>query len=116
VSVDRAVAIDAENEAKGWSSYLMETLPRLDDLVATGRPDEVQLAIIRTAEKVGDVFRFKLFDRDGYMTLVSDELAYASESPSDREHSRTAAAVLATGVAEVSLKDGVGKANRPPLF
>jgi diguanylate cyclase (GGDEF)-like protein len=50
------------------------------------------------------------------MTLVSDEAAYASESATAREHSAKAAEVLRTGISNVSLNDGTGKKNRPPLY
>ena len=85
------------------------------NLIATGRPDASQLERIATAEKVGDVFRFKLFDRRGVMTLVSDEAAYAIERPRRRAHAK-AVEVMRTGISNVSLNDGTGKKNRPPIY
>ena len=115
-TVNRAVSADAEHKARDWADYFIEHMPELDRLIVTGMPDADQLARLTVAEKIGDVFRFKLFDSTGAMTLVSDEAAYANESASAREHSTKAADVLRTGVASIAVKDGTGRQNRPPLF
>jgi hypothetical protein len=115
MTVKHAVAVDAERKARSWSSYFIDTMPALDDLISSGSPDESQIRVISAAEKIGDVFRFKLFDKNGDMTLVSDELAYSAEGASNREHSAKAAEVLRSGVSNISLNDGTGKPNRPPL-
>ena len=114
-AVDKAVSVDAERKARDWAHYFIGEMPALDQLIAAGRPDATQLAVIATAETVGDVFRFKLFDREGRTTLVSDEAAYVKEGAT-YEHSAKAAAVLETGVSNISLNDGAGKKNRPPLY
>ena len=114
-TVNRAVSADADHKARGWAAYFIEHMPNLDALIATGRPDASQLERIATAEKVGDVFRFKLFDRRGIRTLVSDEAASTNERTSSGEDSK-ATEVLRTGISNVSLNDGTGKKNRPPLY
>lgn len=115
-TINRAVSTDADYKARGWAAYYIEHMPNLDALIATGSPDASQLERIAMAEKVGDVFRFKLFDRRGVMTLVSDEATYASESATAREHNAKAADVLRTGISNVSLNDGTAKKNRPPPY
>ena len=91
------------------AGYFIEQMPELDELIASGKPDTNQLDRIAAAERIGDVFRFKLFDKQGAVTLVSDEAAYAIEDASSREHSAKAAEVLRTGISNVSLNDGTGK-------
>ncbi|HEV2898416.1 MAG TPA: bifunctional diguanylate cyclase/phosphodiesterase [Pseudaminobacter sp.] len=115
LTVNKAVSVDADRKARDWADYFIGNMPRLDELIASGRPDAAQLAVIATAENVGDVFRFKLFDRDGRTKLVSDEAAYVKEGAT-HEHSAKAAAVLETGISNISLNDGTGKKNRPPLY
>ena len=115
-TVNRAVSADADHKARGWAAYFIEHMPNLDELIATGKPDASQLERIATAEKVGDVFRFKLFDRRGVRTLVSDEAAYAIEIASTGGDDANAVEVLRTGISKVSLNDGTGKKNRPPLY
>lgn len=115
-TINRAVSADADHKARGWAAYFIEHMPNLDELIATGRPDASQLERIATAEKVGDVFRFKLFDRRGVRTLVSDEAAYAIEIASTGGDDANAVEVLRTGISKVSLNDGTGKKNRPPIY
>jgi diguanylate cyclase (GGDEF)-like protein len=115
-TVNRAVSADADHKARGWAAYFIEHMPNLDELIATGKPDASQLESIATAEKVGDVFRFKLFDKRGVRTLVSDEAAYAIEIASTGGDDANAVEVLRTGISKVSLNDGTGKKNRPPLY
>ena len=115
LAVDRAVALDAEQKARSWADYFIRATPELDALLRVGSLTETQLAVVKTAEKVGDVFRFKLFDDAGGVVLVSDEAVYNAE-PLPREHSEKALEVASTGMANVSLNDGTGKLNRPPLY
>lgn len=116
LAVDRAVRVDAEAKGRQWAEYFIETMPRLGEIMSTGRLDEEQHAVLTSAERVGDVFRFKLFDQHGGVVLASDEFDYNADPVVDREHSATAAAVIATGVSNVSVNDGTGVQNRPPLY
>ena len=114
-AVDRAVKMDAEEKAADWAAYFIDTLPGIEALVTTGELDPDQREVISTAEKLGDVFRFKLFDQKGGLVLVSDEIEDAGLA-AEREHSEKAAGVLASRQSNISLNDGTGKANRPPLY
>ena len=116
VAVEHAVMTDAEQKAQGWTDYFFQTMPGLEDLLITGRLNESQARVVEAAEKLGDVFRFKLFDRNGGVVLVSDEAAYDAEAPATREHSDIALGVLSSGISNISLNDGSGKQNRPPLY
>ena len=115
-AVERAVAVDAERKAAQWSEYFIETMPRIASLTETGALEPDQLEVVRAAEKLGDVFRFKLFDERGGLVLVSDEAMFNLEAPGEREHSDKAATVVLTGKSNISVNDGTGKANRPPLY
>jgi diguanylate cyclase (GGDEF)-like protein len=111
-AVNRAVSADGEHKAREWASYFIEQMPNLNRLITTGSPDASQRERIATAEKIGDVFRFKLFDRQGDLTLVSDESASAVSDDGNAK----ALEVMRTGTSKVSLNDGTGKKNRPPLY
>jgi diguanylate cyclase (GGDEF)-like protein len=114
-AVNRAVSADAEHKAREWAGYFIEQMPNLDRLIATGNPDARQNEIIRTAAKVGDVFRFKLYSQRGDLTLVSDEGASTVLKASE-DDSASAVAVMSTGISKVSLNDGAGKESRPPIY
>jgi diguanylate cyclase (GGDEF)-like protein len=111
-AVNRAVSADGEHKARQWAAFFIEQMPNLNRLIVTGSPDASQRERIATAEKVGDVFRFKLFDRAGDLTLVSDESAFAVSDDGNVK----ALEVMRTGISKVSLNDGTGKKNRPPLY
>jgi len=115
-AVGEAVKADAVEKATGWADYFIQAMPRLEDVLTIGKLDSDQAQIVNQAESIGNVFRFKLFDEKGGTVIVSDETSYVTEAASDREHSRTAAAVLASGISDISMKDGTGKADRPPLY
>src|SRR5688572_18602454 len=115
-AVDRAVAVDAERKAADWADYFIETMPRISALTETGALEPDQLEVVSAAEKLGDVFRYKLFDKQGGLVLVSDEAMFNLEAPGEREHSDKAATVVQTGRSNISVNDGTGKANRPPLY
>ena len=74
VAVNHAVSADAEQKAQQWAKFFIEEMPNLNQLITTGSPDPIQLERMTSAAKIGDVFRFKLFDRQGHLTLVSDEV------------------------------------------
>lgn len=112
IAVNRAVSADAEYKAREWASYFIEQMPNLNRLIETGSPDASQLERIATAEKVGDVFRFKLFDRRGVLTLVSDESTFTLSEDGNAK----ALEVLRRGISIVSLEDGTGKENRLPVY
>jgi diguanylate cyclase (GGDEF)-like protein len=111
-AVNRAVSADAEHKAREWAGYFIEQMPNLNRLIETGSPDASQLERIATAEKIGDVFRFKLFDRQGVLTLVSDEGSFTVSE----DGNASAVEVMRTGISKVSLQDGTGKENRPPVY
>ncbi len=113
---DRAIEKDAETKARGWANYFAETLPGLPQLIETGKTTPEQLAIIRSSEKIGNVFRFKLFDAQGRLVLASDEVEKAPRDISLREHNPEALAVLQSGASDIEVKDGRDKPNRPDLY
>ncbi len=113
---DRAIAKDAEHKARGWANYFAETLPGMPQLIETGRTAPEQLAFIRSSEKIGSVFRFKLFDGQGRLVLVSDEVEKAPQDASLRTHNPSALAALQSGQSDIQVKDGRGRPDRPDLY
>jgi diguanylate cyclase (GGDEF)-like protein len=75
---------------------------------------------------VGDVFRFKFFDREGRLLLTSDDLdaadplavARAAGSSIGAHHAGTEAVkrIVLGGANFVETKSGVGRPNRPALY
>lgn len=115
-TVDYAVGADATQKALKWSTHLAHTIPDLEELIATGRVTSDQLHELEEASHIGDIFRFKLFDSEGSLVLISDELARNLEAGAQSDHNGNAAMVLQTGEPELSINDGTNKENRPPLY
>jgi diguanylate cyclase (GGDEF)-like protein len=67
-------------------------------------------------QQVGRVFRYKIFDPDGRLRLVSDELqAFGTDRQNLTEHNAPAARAIAAGQPLVMAKTGKPP-NRPPYF
>lgn len=115
-TVDRAVSSDASRKATDWAEYMKQKVPDLKELIVTGKPTDVQIREIRESSKAGDVFRFKLFNADGNLVLVSDELEAAGGEFVMGDHSGKASEVLETGDIQLVFGDGTHKANRPDLY
>ena len=116
-AVDRAVVADAKDKAIHWADYFLTVMPDLDELIAKGEPTGEQQHVIEAAQKVGGVFRFKLYDVTGRQMLVSDDAATADEGDDDesRDHNAEAAEALAGGEPIINISDE-HEAGMPPLF
>ncbi|MEQ1899593.1 MAG: bifunctional diguanylate cyclase/phosphodiesterase [Devosia sp.] len=117
-AVERAVVADAQAKAQQWSDYFLKAMYNVDDLIATGRLDPEQARIVQTAEKLGDVFRFKLYDATARTVLVSDDLTMRGQGTEEEavDFNAEAAEAIEQGVSAIEIQDGTGKANRPPLY
>ncbi|GAB4535909.1 MAG: hypothetical protein Tsb0019_37360 [Roseibium sp.] len=115
-SVDAVIRDNAQHKAINWANYLSESLPNLSDLIETGQVSAEQRRFIETAVHVGDVFRFKLFNADAQMVLISDELGKPLEPGARTDHNGHARAVLDAGSAIIDVQDGRQKENRPNLY
>lgn len=115
-AVERAVYRGAISTSERWATFFAENMPRLPEALA-GQVDTEQVAYVHSVEKMGDVFRFKLFDGEGRLVFVSDEVEklLAGEAlPVEEEP--FAQNVLKSGVPFAEVADGTGKKNRPPLY
>ena len=93
---------EAEATARAWAADLDDGLgDDLTSLLARKPPSEAARATLARARRVGDVFRYKLFDASGRLVFTSDDL----QRPEDLEEtlaghrgsSAIAAAILAGG-------------------
>jgi diguanylate cyclase (GGDEF)-like protein len=116
-AVDRAVVVDARDKAQHWADYFLGAMPDLDGLIARGEPTVEQIDIIEAAQKIGDVFRFKLYNTAARQVLVSDDAKKADEGDDveSPDHNDEAAEALETGVPIINISDE-HEAGMPPLF
>lgn len=124
-SAERQLRADAEHIALQYANYLADTTPGLDALLA-GKPVQAEtLTQLRRLRRVGDVFRFKLFNRDGIQLLVSDDLDRRDAEVVHRgislaEHqgaaNRAVQDLVLSGQRHIELKSGAGQVDRPAAY
>ncbi len=116
---------DAEVTALRYAEVVAATVPGLDEVFEGAAPRGETLQQLRRLRQVGEIFRFKLFDREGRQLLVSDVLdqggaADAPPGPSIAEHQGqrnvNVQQIVLGGSNFIELKSGAGKADRPPWY
>lgn len=115
-TVDFAVSSDASRKAADWAEYMTTKIPDIEKLIVSGKPTKLQALEIAESSNVGDVFRFKLFNADAHLVLVSDKLQTSGGELVLGDHNGKAAKVLKTGEIQLEFGDGTQKENRPDLY
>ncbi len=115
-TIDHLLYRDAVSTGHSWASYLAQNIGDLGAIAQGKKPSAASMAFFERAQKVGNVFRYKIFDRDGRLRLVSDELtAFGTDAQNLGEHNADAARAIAAGRPLVIAKEGKPPA-RPPFF
>jgi diguanylate cyclase (GGDEF)-like protein len=115
---------EAEQVSIGYARFIGQAVPGLDTLFDAGRAGPDTLAELKRLRRMGDVFRFKLFSRDGHQRIVSDDLdlpdplAARQGAMLGSHHGANAhvAQIVLGGANFVETQSGAGKAGRPPLY
>ncbi len=114
---DRILARQAEQAALTWSRYISQQLSRMEEILAGTKLTKDDQAFLTGVRQFGQVFRFKLFDAQGRLRLVSDDLNVAkANGPSLTDHNAKAAAVVTTGTFHTEMHEGKGKFDRPDFY
>lgn len=121
-TADKVITVQAERTSIAWANYLGAQLHRIKDIADGADLTLAEQDFLAGARKFGDIFRFKLFDPQGSLRLVSDDLHSSRiNTPITDSHSLKAQQVVRTGIPftqiEVgTLEDGNHKADRPDLY
>ena len=116
---------DAETTALRYAEVVSATVPGLPGVFEGRGLQGETLEQLRRLRQVGEIFRFKLFDRDGRQVLVSDDLdgvlpPPSAAGPSIAEHqgarNQNVQAIVLGGRNFVELKSGAGKPDRPAWY
>ncbi len=114
----------AEATAMGYARYVSDVTPGLPALFDTHVLSPEVRDQLKRLTRLGEVFRFKLFDREGRLVLVSDDLDRDVKAPTDagqslgghhgaNSHVRT---IVLGGANFIEIKSGQGKADRPETY
>jgi diguanylate cyclase (GGDEF)-like protein len=63
---------DATAAARDWAHYLAENVTDLEQIAGGQQPSVASMAFFRGTGRSGQVFRYEIFDRNGYSQLVSN--------------------------------------------
>lgn len=115
-SVWRLIEDEARLTSERWARRLSQEITDFHEIAATGRLSDPDRAALRNAVVHGDVFRFKIFDAEGGLSLVSDALEpTVVDEPTLTEHNAIAAQVLASGRSHTAVSTGTPP-RRPALY
>ena len=125
--IDHAAEHLLENEAEHLALQYAQTLntsvPDLDDLLADGAPTKAALTQLSRLRTAGDVFRFKLYGREGRLQMASDTLDepgfdVTADRIDDRQRERgdIVRKVMLSGQTHVELIDSNGRPDQPAVY
>jgi diguanylate cyclase (GGDEF)-like protein len=72
VTTDYLLFEDATSTARDWARVLAETVTDLEQIAAGEEPTKASMTLFEWARKAGQVFRYEIYNREGYSQLVSD--------------------------------------------
>jgi diguanylate cyclase (GGDEF)-like protein len=109
-TTDSLLYQDATSTAHEWARYLADNVTDLEQIAAGEQPSAASMTFFQGARKAGDVFRYEIFNREGYSQLVSDrdKIAFVELS----EYSADAARSVSTRQPVVDTMNG-GSPDRP---
>jgi diguanylate cyclase (GGDEF)-like protein len=113
ITTDHFLYQDATSTAKSWARFLATSVTDLEQIAGGEQPSAASMAFLQSARKSGEVFRYVIFNRDGFVQLVSERdkvsLVDLSEYNADAERSITARQPI------VDVKEG-NSVDQPAFF
>src|ERR1700691_3660087 len=77
ITIDHLLYQNATSAARNWAQYLSESATDLEQIAGGEQPSAASMIFFRAARNSGPVFRYEIFNREGYSQLISehDEIA-----------------------------------------
>jgi diguanylate cyclase (GGDEF)-like protein len=113
VTTDYLLYQMATSTARNWAQYLTDNAADLEQIAAGEQPSAASLSFFQATRKSGLVFRYEIFNREGYSQLRSDhdEIAFVNVS----EFSVDAARSIKSRQPIVDVQQS-NSATLPPFF
>ena len=113
ITIDHLLYQNATMAARNWAQYLSESATDLEQIAAGEQPSAASMVFFRAARNSGPVFRYEIFNREGYSQLISehDQIALVDVS----EFSVDAARVIKSGQPIVDVQQSYS-ADLPRFF
>lgn len=113
VTTDHLLYQNATSTARSWATFLAASVVDLKQIADGEQPSAASMVFFQSARKSGEVFRYEIFNRDGFSQLKSDHDKIALVDMS--EHSDDAALAVTARRPIVDVQQG-GSAELPALF
>jgi diguanylate cyclase (GGDEF)-like protein len=113
VATDHLLDADAARNARDWAIFVAANVTDLEQIANGEQPSSASLAFFEATRKSGQVYRYLIFNREGYSQLVSDKDKIALVDLS--EFNAEAARAGQLGAPLVDIKKGV-ESSQPSLF
>ena len=113
LATDHLLYREATSAAQNWARYLGENVHDLEQIAAGEPPSSHSIGFFHFAQRAGFVFRYEIFNRDGYSQMVSDRGQTLLVDLS--EFSPAAALSVKNGKPIVAVKEG-DAVDRPSFF
>ena len=104
LTTDRLINDDARGDAGDWAQFIAANVPDLKQIAAGELPNASSMAFLEATRKYGQVFRFAIYNRQGYSQLVGDREKIGAVGLS--ELSAEAAQAIATGKTIMDISNG----------
>jgi diguanylate cyclase (GGDEF)-like protein len=72
ITTDHLLYQDATSVASSWARFLAASVTDLEQIAGGEQPSAASMAFLQHARKSDDVFRYEIFNRDGFVQLISD--------------------------------------------
>ncbi|MEZ5669858.1 MAG: response regulator [Alphaproteobacteria bacterium] len=116
-TADKVVTGQAERTSQAWAQSIAHELPRIEEIAGGAMPTAEERDYLDRLRRLGNVFRFKLFDTAGRLRLSSDDLGTRVDiRPAENGYTDQALQVARDGMAVTALKDGADTPGRPQVF
>jgi diguanylate cyclase (GGDEF)-like protein len=104
ITTDYLLYQSATADARSWAGFMAKSIADLEPIAAGELPSAASMSFFQWAQKSDQVFRYEIFNREGYSQLVADHDKIALLTLS--EYSAAAARAGATGRPVVEAKEG----------
>jgi diguanylate cyclase (GGDEF)-like protein len=112
-TTDQLLYQDATSTARKWARQLAEGVADLEQIAHGEEPSSASMTFFRWSQLIGVVFRYEIFNREGYSQLTSDRHRTGPVDVS--EFSVAAARAIRTGEPVVAVREGEGP-DLPAFF
>src|SRR5215470_14407677 len=112
IATEHLLYRDATSAARNWARLLAESVTDLEQIAAGEQPSNASMMFFRWAQKAGQVFRYEIYNREGYSQLVSD---HGVTQVNLSQFSADAVRSLTENAPVVDVSEG-SSADRPSFF